>query len=166
MITLGRLKELLDYNECTGVFTWKISPAGNTKKNSIAGCDNGHGYIRIRIDGGRFRAHRLAWLYITGCHPTEQIDHINGNRSDNRIKNLREVSQLNNNRNRGINSNNTSGFTGVTFDKSTGKWIAQIEVKGFNHLIGRFINKSDAVKARVEKEIELGFHINHGSTRT
>ena len=163
MLTLGRLKEVLSYDNLTGLFTWKISPCGNTKKGTIAGCDNGKGYIRIRIDRGRFRAHRLAWMYINGHEPDGQIDHINGDRSDNRIENLRVVNQLENSKNRRINSNNTSGFTGVTFDKRSGKWAAQIELKGKGYTIGRFLNKSDAVKARLDKEVEFGFHENHGA---
>lgn len=112
-----RLKELLTYKE--GVFFWNLS-RGGAAKGSVAGSLNSEGYLLVWIDKINYKCHRLAWLYTYGCWP-DNIDHINGNRSDNRIENIRSVSAHENTKNQKIRSDNTSGFTGVSYYK--GRWI-------------------------------------------
>lgn len=99
MLTQDRLRELLHYDPDTGVFT-NIKPRHRVKVGDIAGSNSGKGYLQIQIDQKRYSAHRLAWLYTYGRFPEEFIDHINGNPSDNRIVNLREVTQRENLQNR------------------------------------------------------------------
>jgi hypothetical protein len=155
------LKELLDYNPETGVFIWKVANR-RTKSGSVAGtlCN---GYVKIGIGGKHYSAHRLAWLYVYGIFPKKQIDHINQDRSDNRILNLREVSTIDNGRNRVMQKNNTSGITGVQWRKSRGKWVSVIKIAGELRYLGCFSVKEDAIKARKEAEAKYGFHPNHGS---
>lgn len=112
------LKELLRYEYETGMFYWakKTSKYSSSEIGQVAGSVDKHGYTRIMINGYRYQAHRLAWLYVHGDYPDAEqpfIDHINGNRSDNRIVNLKASSGAENNRNVRIQSNNTSGVNGV-----------------------------------------------------
>ena len=98
-IDFKRLQEILDYDQETGIFTWKINQCGARKKGQIAGTKNKNGYIVIRHKK-LYYAHRLAWLYVHGIFPDSVIDHINRNKSDNRINNLRSVSHADNMYNR------------------------------------------------------------------
>jgi len=164
MLTQERLKELLHYDKDTGVFTRKIKLANGIQVGDIAGCVDGvNGYIVIIIDGKNYRAHRLAWLYVNGGFPKEQIDHISHDRTDNKIANLRSVTNQENQMNKSMLKNNTSGFTGVYWHKPTNKWQSQIMINGKYKHLGYFTNKNDAIKARKEANIEFGFHQNHGS---
>jgi hypothetical protein len=116
-----RLKELLSYDAESGVFTWKIS-RGSSKAGDVAGCLATTRYWRIRLDNRFYLAHRLAWLYAYGNWPEHEVDHINGNKSDNRIVNLREATHSENTMNIGIKKHNTSGAKGVTYHKQCNKW--------------------------------------------
>jgi hypothetical protein len=99
-LTQARLKEVLSYNENTGILAWKVDKR-SVKKGTIAGSiTNSDGYVHVGIDGKLYQGHRLAWLYTYGAFPTKVIDHINHNRTDNRINNLRDVSVAENNKNR------------------------------------------------------------------
>lgn len=115
------------------------------------------GYLSGSIMGWPHVAHRVAWLIVNGYWPHE-IDHINGNRADNRIKNLREVTRKANSENHAIASNNTSGATGVNFDKKSGRWYAKIA--------GRYLGMSatfeEALALRKAAELDHGYHPNHG----
>lgn len=136
-LTAARLRELLHYDPETGVFTWLVSNTKRVRVGGIAGCTSDHGYIRIAIDGVQHRAHRLAWLYMTGEWPAHQIDHINGTRDDNRIKNLRQATDAQNRQNlRKPRSDNRCGMLGVCANRD--RWRAVIQVGGkFKH-IGTF----------------------------
>lgn len=113
MLTQAKLKELLEYDPISGVFRRKIN-IGGAKIGDIAGTDNGDGYMKIRVAGKSYKAHRLAWLYVMGRWPKNDIDHINGVRCDNRIINLREATRAENKQNtRKANSNNRTGLLGV-----------------------------------------------------
>jgi len=132
----ARVLELLDYDPATGLFTWKIR-RGCRPAGAEAGTLS-HGYIVIRIDGKSHQAHRLAFLVVNGYMPKE-IDHINGDPSDNRIINLRQATRQENVRNTGMRVNNTSGYKGVYWDKSNGKWQAQAQdANGKRKTLGRF----------------------------
>lgn len=139
-ITQARLKELLNYDPKTGVFTWKKNRAG-VRSGSTAGCidtASNSGYVRIGLDSTVHQAHRLAWLYVYGCFPEQQLDHINRDRSDNRIENLRQVTNTINQWNRAKNRNSASGHQGVSLHKLTKKWQAKISANGRTMHLGLF----------------------------
>ena len=146
MITQNQLIEILKYDKNTGIFTWINNGYQNHyKAGEIAGTLNSSGYIQIKIKGKCYRAHRLAWIYVYGESPKEQIDHINGIRNDNSINNIRECSHAENLQNqRKPQARNTSGFFGVSFDKSKVKYRAQISVNGKNINLGLFKTASSA----------------------
>lgn len=136
MLTAERLREVLDYDPETGVFLWKVPPR-NQRVGQVTGTRKSDGYIRMRIDGRFYYAHRLAWLWMTGSWPANKIDHKSGMPSDNRLSNLREVSHAENLQNqRAARADNNTGLLGVC--PSRGKFMAQIIVLGKNHFLGRF----------------------------
>ena len=161
MLTQKRLKELLSYDPETGVFTWRVGRP-KAKAGSIAGGKNWKGYWLICVDGKRYRAHRLAWLYVYGSIPKHQIDHINQDKLDNRIANLREVTNAENHRNMGIPKNNKSGYRGVSFFKTRSKWVARIRDGAVYRCLGYFDCPTTAAIAYHKKKLELGYHPNHG----
>jgi hypothetical protein len=137
-LTAERLREVLNYDPATGVFTWLVRTARCRRIGEVAGCGK-NGYHQIGIDRRRYRAHRLAWLYMTGEWPAQEIDHINGDPSDNRITNLRPATSSQNKTNSRRRSDNNSGYKGVSFDRSRQKWQARISVAGRSaRRLGRF----------------------------
>ena len=125
-ITQEELKAIIQYDPNTGDFTWLVSPARNVKAGALAGTYD-DGYKRIGISGKYYRTHRLAWLYVHGKWPENQIDHINGIRDDNRICNLRDVSHGENQQNRkAAQKNSKTGFLGVMF--FNGKYKATVAI--------------------------------------
>lgn len=157
------LKDILHYCPDSGVFTW-IKPSKEIRNKDAVGWIDNHGYRSLRINGKQHKAHRLAFLYMTGTLPSQHTDHINGIRNDNRWDNIREASHSENMRNKAIKNNNTSGFSGVNWVKSRCRWVATIGVGGKKTTIGYFVNLSDAVKARIESEVKYNYHPNHGRT--
>jgi hypothetical protein len=153
-LTQQYLSEILDYNPVTGVFTWKVS-RGSNKAGNRAGSSHSRGYRVIRINGKNYKEHRLAWLYYYGYMPTKQLDHRSGVKDDNRIDNLREASNAENQQNLGKNINNTSGFTGVTYDKRSGKWMARIKKDGKRIFLGSFNTPELAYAAYLKAKSEL-----------
>lgn len=143
-LTAERLRELLVYEPSTGAFTWRIRRAGNAMAGSPAGHLTVRGYISIGINGRRYLAHRLAWLYIHGVLPKSEIDHINRIPSDNRIANLREANRSENMQNTRMLSNNTSGFRGVFWDKHRSRWRARICLNNQVCHIGIFASVEEA----------------------
>ena len=137
MITQFELKTVLDYNQDTGVFTWKVNKSKRTKAGDVAGWKD-NGYVNISINGKSYKAHRLAWLYIYGQFPENLIDHINSNRSDNRICNLRKATYLENSQNYKTPKTNTSGIKNVSWYKNLKKWVVTIGVNGKKKTIGYF----------------------------
>ena len=161
MITQKRLKELLSYNYETGVFTWKVS-RGKANKGMDANSVNGLGYIQIGIDGKRYLGHRLAWLYMNSEMPEKQIDHINHNKRDNRIVNLRNADYTINSRNVPIQKNNKTGIVGVAYCKINKSYQVTIYDKGVKVYNRRHKLFIDAVKIRKSLEVKYGYHKNHG----
>jgi hypothetical protein len=151
VVSLERVKELLDYEPTTGIFRWKgRTGRGKTPLSApgaLAGTTNDSGYRIIRLDRVNFRAHRLAWLYVHGELPKQDIDHINGDRSDNRIANLRSVSRSVNLQNlRSAKSHNkSSGLLGVHL--SDNRWIAKLQVDKRTVHIGSFGTAEEASQA-------------------
>ena len=129
MITQDELKAQLEYNPYTGVFTW-LSPFAGRRSGNQVGSTRGTGYVSISIGGKSYTAHRLAWLYIHGSFPADQIDHINHIKNDNRIINLRAVTMAENHKNKKLNSKNTSSFTGVSWDRAQQQWKVQMMADG------------------------------------
>lgn len=151
MLTQERLKELLNYDPKTGMFTWECS-VGCAKKDDSAGNTGNHGYIRIRLDGVEYLAHRLVFLYTLGYLPEHGVDHINRVKTDNFFKNLREVSQTCNMRNTGNPINNNSGIKGVTLCRKSRKWKSQIFIKYKCITLGRVEDFTEAVCLRLAAE--------------
>lgn len=120
-----------------------------------AGNKNSEGYICVKFQGRTLKVHRIIWKIVYGDEP-DCIDHINRNPSDNSLSNLRAVSQSVNSQNKRVQSNNSSGVPGVYF--SEGKWTAAIQIGPKRTKIGRFQNKDEAIAARREAEIRLGFN--------
>ena len=125
---------------------------------------NNRGYYWDRLFNLNFLVHRLIWLYMTGLHPEHEIDHINGNRKDNRWCNLRSVTAFDNARNQGERKDNTSGCRGVNY-KSSGRgkkrWVARISHRGVRYLLGNFATFDEAVAVRKQAEIDFEYHQNH-----
>lgn len=172
------LRQLLDYDPETGCLTWRARTASMFASESHAGAwnarfsgspalnsGNGDGYLGGRIFGRKYKAHRVAWALYHGEWPCAQIDHKNGVRDDNRIKNLRDVTAEVNNKNKAAQSNNTSGSTGVYWHKQNGKWTARVKDSGRVKNLGYFSDFGDAVSARKAAERELGYSQNHGRTK-
>lgn len=111
-ISVERVREVLSYDPLTGIITWAID-MGNQKKGTIAGGMSTKGYWQIKIDGILYFAHILIWLGMTGEYPINEIDHKDTNRINNKWENLREATHNENQRNKTLNSNNTSGHKGV-----------------------------------------------------
>ena len=147
-LTAEYLRSVLHYAQETGIFTWKVSTSRRVKAGYIAGSLDGGGYLSIKVCSRPYLAHRLAWLYTYGEWPKDQIDHINRNRSDNRISNLRDVSHKQNGQNASKPSNNTSGHPGVYWHKRDSKWVAQIRHNYKQINLGCFTNIEEAVSAR------------------
>lgn len=168
------LRERLDYDPDTGNFVWKERPLStfsckrvgrgwnNKYANKAAGFTRNDGYLRITLQGKVKYLHRIAWAMQYGEWPEGQIDHIDGNPSNNSIKNLRDVTPQENNRNRAIDRRNKSGVIGVFWCDRTAKWRGQLTVNRNPIHLGYFTNKQDAIAARKAAEIEYGYHENHG----
>ena len=146
-----KLKKIVYYNPVTGCFRWKIS-TGKSKNNKIAGSIYGNGYRYICYKGKRYKASRLAFLYMKGYFPENEVDHKDRNKINDKWDNLREISSQCNHRNMGMLKNNTSGVKGVWFWKNRKQWISEIKINRKKEILGRFKNKTDAVKARWEAE--------------
>lgn len=162
-ITQKYLKEILHYGPDTGEFMWLVVRRG-TRLDKIAGNSAREGYSRIMINGCGYMAHRLAWLYVHGKFLSGAIDHINHQKDDNRIENLRPVTNQGNQQNQKLYTNNKSGVCGVYFRGRTGKWEASIHHKGRCKYLGYFKCLTAAMLARKAAEVAYGYHKNHGKS--
>lgn len=148
-LTAERLRELLHYSPETGVFTWKKRRGGSAKPGNVAGRLNDNGYWRIRVDGPEYFGHRLAWLYVHGVWPDAEIDHIDRNRANNRIDNLRQATRWENCQNTPPRPTGTSRYRGVSFEARRSLWRAQIARRGRNAFLGYFDTEEEAFAAYV-----------------
>ena len=173
------LRKLLRYEHETGRLFWRertpdmFSDGGHTAEHNCAAwnsknanseafatdCD---GYRTGKISGANYKSHRVIWAMEASKWPDGDIDHINHNRADNRWKNLRESTRLENLRNQSLRSDNTSGHLGVCWSAANGKWMAQIKADGKQQYLGLFTDITEAILARAAADIKYGFHANHG----
>jgi hypothetical protein len=158
------LNELFNYDEETGVLTNKVRRSRRSHVGMEAGCVDTTGYLRVKVAGRMLLVHRVIFSMVHGIpiEEIDQIDHINGDRLDNRIANLRHVTGQENQRNQKKYSTNTSGYLGVSWQKAAGKYRASIMVDGKTKHLGFFKDLSAAVAAREQASIQYGFHANHG----
>lgn len=179
-LSIDLLHSLIDYDAETGILTWKartpdmfrstrqapehsckIWNAANAGRPALA-TKNGNGYLHGAIFGVTVTAHSVAWALHHGRWPTYGVDHENGDRTDNRIGNMRDVPDAVNAKNQKQNARNTSGVTGVSYFKRTRKWVAMIKGDGKVRNLGYFNTIEEAAAARKSAERRYGFHPNHG----
>lgn len=155
-ITAEFVRGLLDYDATTGILTWRVRRAGLAKKGSRAGCGtHWNGYRTLTLGNVQCQEHAVAWLHHYGTWPSEDLDHVNGDRADNRIANLRECSPAQNAQNLPVNRDNKSGFLGVYRPKKKNKWRAQIKKDGVRHYLGDYFTPEEAHQAYLKAKAEL-----------
>lgn len=155
LITQSRLKEVINYDPETGIFTWKVSfGTGSAHVGGVAGSVQ-RGYRSIKIDRKAYRAANLAWLYMTGEFPPRLVDHKNTIRDDNKFANLRLATNSENQFNLNKMSHNTSGFKGVHRLKDTGRWQARICANYKRRVLGCFDTPQEAHEAYCKAAAEL-----------
>lgn len=150
-LTQQRLRQLLSYDKSTGKFSWRIFGTNQICPGMPAGAVS-RGYVRIRIEGKYYAAHRLAWLYVYGKLPEYEIDHINRDRLDNRIENLRDVPHFENCQNQGAKKNSILGVKGVS--KVRNKYTAKISILGKIIRLGTFDTLEEA-KAKYDTAAQI-----------
>ena len=155
MITQQRLKEALEYDAASGMLRWRMPASRAVKPGQLAGRVSNRGYRQIMVDGVRYAAHRLVWLWHHGAFPEGEIDHRNGARDDNRIENLRVASRSENQQNiAGAQKDNKTGFLGVSFHAGN-RWRAQISHDGRKRYLGLFSSPEDAHAAYLKAKATL-----------
>jgi hypothetical protein len=160
-IDVDQLRAILDYNPYTGVFRWRYRPEMSPQWNSrftgqTAGSSNAGGYVHIHINKIGYKAHRLAWLYMTGAWPEIIIDHIDGNGLNNTWRNLRDANHIQNTANaKRLWRHNTSGFRGVHWRSERQQWYAMIYHKNTRRYLGSFATAEEASDAYVRAAIAL-----------
>lgn len=165
---VGYLRQRLRYEPETGKLYWRPCPGRNASWNAQhadrEAFVNVHcqGYRAGRLDYVAYFAHRVIWAMCYGEDPEGQIDHVDHDRMNNRLENLRVVSHQENHRNTSRKRNNTSGQNGVSWFAATSRWSAYIMVDGRKKHLGYFADKQDAIAARRAAEARYGFHANHG----
>lgn len=153
-LTQAKLKELLRYDPETGVFTWRVDRSRTAKEGGIAGYPQ-KAYWAVCVEQNRYRAHRLAWFYVTGGWPEGDIDHRNGDRRDNRIDNLRPVTRTVNMQNlRSAHADSCSGVLGAS-PTASGRWKAEINVNGTKKHLGVFDTAEGAGRAYIDAKRKL-----------
>ena len=154
--TPDRLREAFDYEPETGLLTWRIRTSNRSFIGREAGSPDGQGYRILMLDKCLLRTHRVAFAHYHGTWPTGFIDHINGNRSDNRISNLRDVSNAENLQNNWEpQKNSTTGLRGAVRTKYPGVYAAEISVNKVRHRLGTFRSPEEAHAAYLEAKRKL-----------
>lgn len=157
-ISAERLRKLLHYDPDAGSFTWLVTRNQSAKIGREAGATNAAGYRCVTIDGRAYMSHRLAWLYVYGAHADVEIDHINRDKADNRISNLRLVSRSENCQNSSSRRNTASGLRGVSWHKQRQRWAARITLHGLTKHLGLFDSPELAHAAYLQAAAELHTH--------
>lgn len=182
-MSIERLREMFDLDESTGTMRWRARPIHHFKETNSRTAEHAMnrtnsqyagkaaftsrhqlGYLRAELGGHLWQAHRVVFALHHGRWPDGDVDHINGDPSDNRPANLRDVPHAINMRNMRLRRNNRSGHPGVRFDESTNKWIADIRGEGKRHHLGVFDSIEPAIAARNAAEKAFLYHENHGRT--
>lgn len=161
-LTQERARELFNYDPDTGVVTRKITTSHNAIKGSTVGYVTTSGYLSLSVQNKHYYVHRIIWLLVYGNFPSDQTDHKNQIRTDNRLSNLRSVTRKTNSKNKRLPSNNTSGSMGVYWSKHSGKWLSAIQINGKAIHLGSFEHFKDALVVRKSAEQKYSFHENHG----
>jgi len=158
-ISQVQLKDLLDYSCESGLFIWKTNRQGHVKAGDAAGQSGARGRVSINVMGRRYPASHLAWLYVYGLFPTYELDHIDGNCSNNKISNLRDVDHKTNLENRTrANTRSTgrsSSLLGVSWKKDKSKWVANISALRVTKHLGYFDNEADAHQAYLDEKRKI-----------
>ena len=175
-LSCDHVQEAINYNPASGEMIWRVRPRehfptqGSWKTwnarwagKRVGTLNKIKGYYTTMLCGRRHTLHRLAWCLSYQAWPLHEIDHINGNRLDNRLENLRCVTRAENMRNISISTANTSGVTGVSWSKGSRKWIAYIKINSQHIHLGTYADFSEAVSARKAAAFSLGFSPRHGS---
>ena len=155
MLTQSRLKEVLHYDPETGVFVWKVTRNNRVRMGNIAGVKHHSGYMQITVDKKLYRSHRLAFLYMYGSFPIEQIDHKDGDRANNKIDNLRECTDAQNKQNTATKPGSSSKFLGVSWNKNKNKWEANIHSNGKKNFLGYYTIEEEAYAAYCKAKSEM-----------
>lgn len=154
------LAHYFSYDSETGLLTWRIQPCRNVFAGDKAGTLSHQGYLRVMLKKRLLIVHRIIWKMVTGEEPGEEMDHINGDPSDNRFVNLRNATHAENQRNKGLSRNNACGFKGVRWDGHSGSrsrpWRAAIRFNGKRHYLGKFASPEEAHAAY--EAASLRFH--------
>ena len=161
-LTFERANELLRYDAETGKLFWKVNRGTRAKAGDEAGCKQKQKYRRIAVDSKYYLAHRICWLLYYRKLPKYAIDHIDGNGLNNKIDNLRDVQQAVNHRNQRMRNTNTSGVTGVSWNKQKEKWQALVQVNGKLKYLGLFTDIAEAEKVVKKFRAKHNFTERHG----
>jgi HNH endonuclease len=147
-LSANALREILTYNPQSGFFVRKTMVGSRGAVGQIVGSLHHSGYLHVWIGKYQYLLHRLVWLWMTGDWPVEQIDHINGDKSDNRWSNLRAATHGQNKRNSRLSKNSTSGYVGVSYFRSNRRWYSYLTLNGKKVFVGFFKNAIDAAACR------------------
>ena len=142
--TIERLRELLNYDPETGILTWKVHRNNRAQAGSVAGSVNRYGYIELRVDYATLRSHRVAWAIHHGKWPNLMVDHIDGVKTNNQIKNLRDVTNSKNQQNRRVWSNKKTGLLGAIKNMKGCSFQARINLEGKYKYLGNYKTAEEA----------------------
>lgn len=170
MITFDTVNSLVRYEPETGHFFWKVSRhngiyAGDRAGSVFVNRHNGKSYVKLHLARHHLVAHRVAVLLMTGSFPEHEVDHIDGNGTNNVYTNLRTATRQINAQNYRKRKDCKTRQTGVKPSVTAGKWVAKINVNGSRMHLGTFLSEDEAIAARKQAEVEYGFHPNHGQER-
>jgi hypothetical protein len=156
LLTAARVRELFNYDPETGRLIRRMRTSNNTKAGDIAGHTHGSGYVYLGADKREYKAHRLVWLYVHGEWPKGVIDHINGDKADNRLANLRDVSHAMNLQNiKKARADSASGIAGIRKNSKSDKWQARITLAGVQKYLGSFPTQAEASAAYIAAKREF-----------
>ena len=156
VLTANQVRDLFEFDRSTGVIKWRVTGPGR-RLDRLAGSKDRHGYLQTRVGGRIYFNHRLVWLFVHGHWPENVIDHINGNTTDNRIENLRDVPRKTNqeNQRKAAASNKTTGLLGASLHKKTGKYVAAIQTDRKTKYLGLYATPDQAHAAYLSAKHQL-----------